>query len=270
MILVNGAQQQSLPATDRGLHYGDGLFETIAVIHGMPQLWEQHMQRLQNGCDRLGITPPDKTLLQAESAQLCADSERAVLKIIITRGSGGRGYRPPEAQQPNRIVIRYPWPEHVDSNDGLKLRLCKTTLGCNPALAGIKHLNRLEQVIARAEWQDESIAEGLMCDTKGNIIEGTMSNLFCVRDAVLITPDISQCGVAGVMRAQVLALAEQLHLDACVTSVTRSELEVMDEVFITNSILGIRQVAAFENVNYGDNPVTRRLQQALYASLEEM
>lgn len=269
MILLNGEPQQNLPATDRGLHYGDGVFETIAVVDGNPQLWSSHMRRLHLGCETLGIPLADETLLQREAGQLCAGLDRAVLKIIITRGSGGRGYRPPATSQPNRLLFRYPWPDYADSSEALHLRLCRTPLACNPVLAGIKHLNRLEHVIARSEWDDEGIAEGLMCDLHGNLIEGTMSNLFCVRNGVLLTPDLSRCGVEGIMRAEVLALADSTGIPYEVLSFGVTELDTMDEVFITNSILTIRPVASIGSVSYGDNPVTQRLQVALQQVLEE-
>ena len=269
MILVNGEKQQSLPVTDRGLHYGDGLFETIAVKQGRMQLWQLHMQRLFKGCQRLGIPSPDEVLLRQEAEQVCAGSECAVLKIIITRGSGGRGYRPPESCEPTRILIRYPWPEHADNNEAIRIRLCQATLGSNPALAGIKHLNRLEQVIARNEWKDGAIAEGVMCDTRGTVIEGTMSNLFGVRAGRLITPDLSQCGIEGVMRGQIITMSQHLRIPCEIMSFGRDALEAMDEVFICNSVLGIRPVAQFEQVAYGDNPITRQLQNALQEVLEE-
>lgn len=269
MILINGVQQESIEAVDRGLHYGDGLFETIAVTGGKPQLWQPHMQRLQEGCRRLGLPSPDMVQLQRESEQLCRGVDKAILKLIITRGSGGRGYRPPVPAHPNRLMFRYPWPEHADEKTGIVVRLCHTPVSCNTALAGIKHLNRLEQVLARQEWDDESIVEGLMEDGRGNLIEGTMSNLFAVRGGMLLTPDLSECGVAGVMRAKVLELAEALSLAYQVSKLPIAELPQMDELFITNSIIGIRPVSRCDAIDYDidNNPYTRRLQSALYQRL---
>lgn len=269
MILINGVKTTQLDATDRGLHYGDGLFETIAVHQGRPQLWAAHMSRLVEGGARLGITLPDQAVLAAEAAQLCADSDKSVLKIIITRGSGGRGYRAPEAPQPNRLLMLYPWPEYADDPTPYTLRLCQTPLGCNPALAGIKHLNRLEQVVARSEWSDESIHEGVMTDTEGNVIECISSNLFAVYNGKLLTPDVSRCGVAGVMRASVLELAEKLGIPFEITTIHHDEMAEMNELFVTNAILGIRPVVRYEEVGYGENPVSQRLQGALKNSLGE-
>lgn len=268
MILINGEAAESIEASDRGLHYGDGVFETIAIRDGKPQLWQPHMERLLVGCNRLGIPVPDIKQLAAECSRLCEDVDSAVLKLIITRGSGGRGYRPPLPAQPNRILLRYPWPDHGAAATGIALRLCQTPVSCNRALAGIKHLNRLDQVMARSEWGDETFHEGVMADSQGYLIEGTMSNLFAVKAGVLLTPDLAECGVAGVMRHQVLALAEQMQLPCEFSRITAEELQQMDEVFVTNSIIGLWPVLRFESVSYGDNPITLRLQGGLRTLLE--
>lgn len=180
-MLINGQDSTTLSAQDRGLLYGDGLFETIAIRNGAPLRWERHLQRLMLGCERLGIPCPDVTTLTLESLDLCKGHDRAVLKLIVTRGVGGRGYRAPAQLQPTRILARHPWPDYPDhARDGVRVRLCDMRLAQQPALAGIKHLNRLEQVLARAEWNDEDIAEGLLFDREDHVIEATMSNLFLV------------------------------------------------------------------------------------------
>ena len=206
--LINGVAATCIDAHDRGFHYGDGLFETFAVSNGEPAMWDMHMQRLLLGCQRLGFPAPDPTLLRSEALSLCAVPDapaRGVLKIIITRGGGGRGYRAPSPSAVlatggvTRMLALYPWPDYPAAfwSEGVAVRVCATRLGCNPALAGIKHLNRLEQVLARNEWDDASVAEGLMLDPQGSVIEGTMTNLFVVRNGQLLTPDVSQCGGAA-------------------------------------------------------------------------
>ncbi len=242
-ILVDGEPLDSIAVSDRAIHYGDGLFETIAISHGRPQLWSAHMERLLAGCSRLGIPLPDLQRLAAESEQLCRDHSQAILKVIITRGSGGRGYRSPAQPAPRRVVIRYPWPAMPDWQQGVRLRWCRTPLGCNPLLAGIKHLNRLEQVLARNEWQDEGIYEGLMCDPQGHLVEGTMSNLFAWRDGVLYTPDLSHCGVAGVMRQQLLAMAQQMGMRCEHLRQQGPAWEGMEELMISNSLIGVVPVS---------------------------
>lgn len=269
MIMINGEMTELLSATDRGLHYGDGLFETIAMINGTPRLWMHHMERLQRGCAVLRLPPPDLQQLHAEALALCGSAERAVLKLVLTRGSGGRGYRPPPRVVAQRLLFRYPWPDYGDLDAGIHLRLCRTPLACNPLLAGVKHLNRLEQVMARAEWDDPTIHEGLMCDLDGQVKEGTMSNLFWVAGGRLYTPDLSRCGVAGVMRAQVMGLASELGIELKIAEIDPQGLAQVDEIFLTNSLIGIWPVRRYAGRDFPPGEVTQRLRLALHTRLEQ-
>ena len=261
MILINGAEADTITVHDRGLHYGDGLFETLAVVNGRPRDWARHMRRLAGGCARLGIPPPDFEQLQHEALRVCEGAERAVLKLIVTRGSGARGYRPSRHSEPARIVASYPWPEYPPSyaQEGVVVRVCSTRLACNPRLAGIKHLNRLEQVCARGEWEDPAIAEGLMLDTRGHVIEGTMSNLFIVRDGRLITPDVSECGVAGIMRERILETAREMGVPCEVTPVTPHDVKTAQEAFLCNSIITLWPVRELDSIRYLSNDLTQRI-----------
>ena len=268
-MLIDGEPLQSIAATDRALHYGDGVFETIAVLAGRPRLWQAHMVRLLQGCERLAIPPPDLQRLADECSRLCVDGEEAVLKVIISRGSGGRGYRPPATPHPRRILIRYPWPAVTAWwSDGARLIYCQTPLACHPLLSGVKHLNRLEQVIARSEWQDDTIHEGLMCDSEGRVIEGTMSNLFALKDGVLYTPELAQCGIAGIMRGQVMAMAAQQGILCRTVTIRPDDLADMDELLISNSLIGMVPVRMLADRSY---PISQgqRLRQALLALLEQ-
>lgn len=240
-MLIDGTPGRMLSAADRGLHYGDGIFETIAVHEGRPLLWDRHTRRLQSGCARLGIACPGIPILAEEADRLCRDAGRAVLKIMVTRGSGGRGYTPPDSQQPVRILSVHEWPAHpaTHSRDGIDAPWCGIRLARQPALAGIKHLNRLEQVLARSELASAGAPEGVMLDTGGLVIEGTMSNLFAVRGGELWTPDLSSCGVEGVVRAEVLARAGELSLQPVIRALAPDDLLSADEAFLTNSIIGI-------------------------------
>lgn len=264
-MLVNGERESRIAATDRGLHYGDGLFETLAVIEGKPCLWQRHMARLQQGCTRLGISMPDPKRLWAEAKQEIAGAERGVLKIIVTRGQGGRGYRPPSEPVPTRMLHLSPWPDYPDQawRQGITARVCHTRLGCNPALAGIKHLNRLEQVLARAEWQDGAIAEGIMLDAEGRVIEGTMSNLFMLREGRLVTPDLSRCGVAGVMRALIIDLARAQALPVSVEDVCLDDLLQADALFFSNSLIGIWPVQSLRERSFSLQAIPQDLVQAV-------
>ncbi len=250
-----------LSASDRGLHYGDGLFETIAVIDGKPRQWRAHMARLSGGCEALQLPSPDCELLRQEAQQLCMDNPQAVLKIIITRGSGGRGYRFPAEIKPTRILSIHPWPDYPIAyyKQGIVLTICNTRLGSNPALTGIKHLNRLEQVLARNEWQNSEIQEGLMLDQQNNVIEGTMSNLFIVEDDTLVTADLSQCGIKGIMRATVLALAQQLSIPILIERIDINRLRAASACFVTNSLIGLWPVQRLDDINYSQGKITQDL-----------
>lgn len=241
MFLINGERAEQIAVTDRGLHYGDGLFETIAIHHNTPILWNEHITRLQQGCQKLAIPIPDSIQLREEAEILCQGVEAAVLKIIITRGSGGRGYYTPGSLKPTRILGLYSWPSYPNSysQEGVNVICCRTGLGHNSQLAGIKHLNRLEQILARQEWNSEDIAEGIMLDHNGDLIEGTMSNLFIVRNKSLYTPSLHNCGVAGIIRQIILDGAEQLKIPYEIGRITLDDLFLADEVFLTNSLIGL-------------------------------
>lgn len=266
-MLIDGVPATSLPASDRGLHYGDGLFETLAVIDARPVLWSEHRARLEEGCRRLGIPVPPPDALDADVAALAEGQGRGVIKVIVTRGSGGRGYRPPAEPVARRVVSRHPWPDYPPQwfERGVRVRVCTTRLGRNPALAGLKHLNRLEQVLARAEWSDPDIAEGLMLDESGHVIEGTMSNVFCVADGVVRTPQLSACGVAGIMRAQLLGLAEQSGLATQEADLSLAALAGADEVFVCNSLIGLWPVRELDGRAMMPGPVSRVLDERLRA-----
>ena len=269
-VIINGRMTDCVASSDRGLLYGDGLFETVAVVNGEPCYWQQHMQRLQTGCSRLGIEAVDERSLKEECRQLLAAVDRAVLKIIVTRGSGGRGYRVPERPAATRILQLHDWPDFPDAcaQQGVAMRTCEMRLGHNPALAGIKHLNRIEQVMARREWDDTTIAEGLLLDLEGNLVEGTMSNLFLFRDGILLTPELQRCGVAGIMRSQVLAAAAGLPVDTGIRQLGMKDLEDADEVFICNSVIGIWPVIAVDDRKYPKGTITSRIQSLLASATD--
>jgi 4-amino-4-deoxychorismate lyase len=172
---------------------------------------------------------------------------------------GERGYAPPQEPSPTRVVAGFDAPAMVGDAyaSGLRVRWCDTRLAAQPLLAGLKHLNRLEQVLARAEWSDPAVGEGLMCDVDGPVISGTMTNLFAVLDGVLVTPALERCGVAGVARAEILASRS----DARVMTLSRADLDRASEVFLSSSVRGILPVQAVGNTVYGPGPVTRVLQQ---------
>ncbi len=268
-FVIDGRDCESVPASDRGLQYGDGLFETMAAMDGRIVLLEEHLERLSHGAGRLGLPIPDRGVLRREVLGLLPGQGRAVIKLILTRGSGARGYRQPEKIKIRRIVSVHPWPDYPVSwaSDGIVVRLCETRLANDPVLAGLKTLNRLHQVLARAEWDDPDIAEGLMMDADGRVVCGTMSNLFLVRSGALLTPDLEYSGVAGVMRKQILKVAAQMEIEVQERAVSLDDLSRADEIFFSNSLIMIWPVRQFEDRIRATGPLTTRLQRALKSSL---
>ncbi len=251
MVLVDGVARSQVDALDRGLHYGDGLFETLAVFAGEIRCWEDHWRRLAEGCRRLGFPCPKRDVLEREVRELGNVADRKVIKILLTRGSGPRGYRSPSRVVPRRILIASDWPDYPPryAREGVRARLCQTRLGHNPTLAGLKHCNRLEQVLARQEWQDEA-EEGLMLDVDGNLVEGTMSNLFLARGRALVTPDLSRCGVAGVTRRRILDQAPGLGIPVEVSEITLERAREAEAMFLCNTLIGLWPVRSFAGREY--------------------
>jgi 4-amino-4-deoxychorismate lyase len=271
-ILIDGqpiaAPGRALSVLDRGLHYGDGLFETIACEGGRPRLIERHLQRLALGCERLGLGPGDGAAFERDVRELAAGTPRAIVKLLLTRGVAlARGYAPTGHERPLRIALRYAWPvqdpEQVER--GVRVRRATLPLGENPVLAGIKHCNRLEQVLARREWTDPSIAEALMFSSSGALVSGTMSNVFLVIGSKVQTPRIDRCGVAGVMRGLVLEIAAAAGISAEERRLHGADLVAAEEIFLTSALTGIRPVRELDGRSLAVGPVTHRLQAQLRA-----
>ncbi len=264
MTLVNGCSTATIAVNDRGLLYGDGLFETMAVVGERPRELDRHLRRLLNGCRRLAIVPPDESILRREITRTCAGAERAVLKIIVTRGQDSRGYRPAERGKPTRILMLSPWPVYPVHyrHEGIVATRCQTRLACNPRLAGLKHLNRLEQVLARGEWQDE-YQEGLLLDTNDQLVEGTMSNVFLIKGDSLHTPELKHAGVAGIMRERILDCAATAGIAAHIRNLTFQDVEAAQALFFCNSLIGIWPVRRLDDLSFGDHRLTRELMNLL-------
>lgn len=231
----------ALPIDDRGFAYGDGLFETVLVSDGEPRLWDYHMARLAEGIERLSLPSPDFEALQTLPAQCGAGLQ--VLKLVVTRGSGGRGYRPP-----NPAELRWRWtsspfqPSPSRWFDGITVRCCELRLGSQPRLAGIKHLARLENVLARQEWHDDAIAEGLLCDGHGDLVEATTMNVIWRRNGRFETPLLDRCGVRGTLLS---ALNDTLELHW-----VREGIDALldaDAVWLINSVQGVWPLRRLED-----------------------
>lgn len=267
--LINGIATDAISVADRGLLYGDGLFETMAVINGHIPLWPYHIQRLTEGCLRLRLPVPEEALLVNEAARLYSAMPRSILKIIVTRGTNARGYAFSFPCNPTRILQVSAWPAlSIDHwQQGIQVRLCQTRLAQQPQLAGIKHLNRLEQVLARAEWTDPAISEGILSDTQGNVIEAVAHNLFLVKAGTIYTAELNLCGVAGVMRKIVLELATELGINAIVTNITLTMLQQAEEVFLCNSIHGIWPIRQIDSDIYSIGPITRQFSNRIHKQI---
>jgi 4-amino-4-deoxychorismate lyase len=272
-VLINGKPATEVSVLDRGLHFGEGVFETIACINGRPRFLPLHFERLEFGCERLGIQPPAQDELADEILGLIRGVERAIVKLLVTGGEAvARGYARSGSERATRITIRYPWP-HEDPaqlHDGVMTRTLSMRLGENPRLAGLKHCNRLEQVLARAELANSPhVAEGLLFSSSGNLVSGTMTNVFLVRESILLTPRIELCGVAGVMRRVILREARRVGIPTRECELRAENLQAADEVFLTNARIGIWPVRIVDDRNLTPGPVTRHLQSVLQPLLFE-
>jgi len=257
--LVNGEISTFIPTTNRGLNYADGLFETLVVHNSRPRHWQAHMDRLGSGCERLGLSMPPQALLLREVQTVSAGLTNAIVKIVLTREGQGRGYTPPESCDCIRVVSAHIFPDSVPeiAREGIKARICELRLAIQPALGGIKHLNRLEQVLASAEIRGSDAVEGILLDREDHVISAIAANIFLVTDDRLLTPRLDRCGVRGVMRGQILdefgARCEQRRILV-------DMLWEADEVFICNSVRGIVPLTAIDDQVYRIGPVTRELQ----------
>lgn len=265
-ILVNGDPETGIDPRDRGFTLGDGVFETIAVDCGKALRWSVHLARLRTGCHRLRLPEPDYNRLAGEARRVIPVGASGVLRITISRGQGPRGYRVPRYPEPTRVVQFGALPDGLPDTTAVRVRICDFRLGVQPQLAGIKHLNRLEQILARAEWSDDAIAEGLLFDQDGWLVEATASNLFLVTGERLYTPRLDRCGVAGVVRSAVLAVAEQQGISYSVDRLSADALASADEVFLTNSVFGLRPVTmAAKHQWEAPGPITQSLTTGLTA-----
>jgi 4-amino-4-deoxychorismate lyase len=271
-VLVNGTPDPQVSPFDRALHFGDGLFETIACRHGLPRFLSLHLERLQLGCDRLGIEPGNLDEARAEISALAREVDAAIVKVVLTRGTAiARGYGVTGREKATRITFRYAWPPETltESQDGVRVRTATLRLGENPALAGLKHCNRLEQVMARREWTDPAIAESLLFSSSGRLVSGTMSNVFIVEGSRLRTPRLDLCGVAGVMRRVVLREAERAGIAVQEDMLGVDDVRNASELFLTNARIGIWPLRELDGRGLQPGPVTRRLQQIMRRLLEE-
>ncbi len=274
--MINGVMADYLTINDRAIHYGDGIFETILCHNSRLFYWHEHYQRLLASANKLQLACPDEqTLLDDIACLLTTDKQASntdtvvsfVIKIIVTRGSSERGYVFEKNISSNRLVLLTKLAADYSSllNGVLstgELFICKQQVSINESLAGIKHLNRLENVLARNEWNTErgnNIADGLMLNASQYVIEGSMSNLFAVKGDALFTPDLSQSGVQGIMRDVIINLAKKNKIQLSIVNMKLDELLAMDALFITNSLIGMKVLNKPGGSYYDENFIINRI-----------
>jgi len=263
--LINGKSEGCLTPFDRGFAYGDGVFRTVPVKNGAALVWGRHYLKLRDDCNAIGIVCPSEDTLLSDIALLFEDRGDGVIKIIVTRGESARGYAVPALAQPNRAILRSDLPSYPEKNftEGISLHLCRLQLAAQPLLAGIKHLNRLENVLARMEWRDPAITDGLLLDQSGNVIECTMSNVFMRHGNRLSTPDLRRCGVSGLTRERILEIAPSLGFECAVATFNLDALLGADEVLICNSLIGAWQVRQLDEHRWQAGVLAKQLQNLL-------
>ncbi len=260
-MLVNGKPADTISVADRGLSYGDGVFRTLRVQQGSPFCWQRQYDKLRHDCLALQLSCPDEDNLLQELKQL-AGSGSGVAKITVTRGIGERGYAPSLQAKPTRIVSFHLAPVYDEAIyvDGITPHLCDLKLSRQPRLAGIKHLNRLENVLAAGECEAAGAVEGILEDEEGFVISGTRSNLFVVTNGKLFTPDLSASGVAGVQRDRVMAWAKQNGVPCTVAKIKVDVLLQADEIFLVNSVFGLWPVARLQDKDFNQRQVSLLIQ----------
>lgn len=250
---VNGKLVSGIAPTNRGFAYGDGIFRTMRLLEGELQDWPLHYQTLVADCSKIQIVCPSAELLMQEFKYFMAsaseeETQFSIIKIIITRGEGARGYAPPAVCEPTRVLVQSPlpnYPAEIYAN-GVALYNCQTRLAHQPILAGIKHLNRLENVLARAEHKDPRFFDGLLQDYDGNVIEAVSGNLFIRKEGVVMTPALDSCGVAGVMRQKILDWYRTQGQPVVIAPLSIEDVLQAEAVVIVNSVYGVLQVTQID------------------------
>jgi 4-amino-4-deoxychorismate lyase len=263
MMLLNGEASHNAILNDRGLLYGDGVWETLVVRQGQALLLTWHLERLYKGLAKLYFNFNEYALLEAEIQLICQGVDAGVLKIIITRGQAQRGYVIPSAATSMRLLQISALPIYPAqyAEQGISLQLCQTRLAYQPLLAGFKHLNRLEQVLARSELTQD-IQEGLVLDYNQAVIEGTISNIFVLQaNGCWATPDLNACGIAGIMRRYLLQYFAEQAIDCEIKTLQLSDIQHAQALFFCNSLIGIWPVQRFNTYIYHIPPIVKHLQQ---------
>lgn len=268
-MLVNGAISREPWLLDRGLHFGDGLFETISCCKGRPRFLNLHLARLAQGCERLFFPAPDMVQLREQTMKLASGADACIVKLVVTRGAAqARGYAFTGSERPTQLLLRYPTPPQPPQRPFI-VGVSSMRLGENPALAGLKHLNRLEQVLAQQERTRRHLDELLMFSSSEKLICGSMSNVFLVAAGRVLTPALDLCGVAGIMRRVVLREARRAGIQCEERPLEQNDLSSVSEVFLCNSRMGVIPIENLEGCSVVSGDLTRKIQALIAPMLAE-
>jgi 4-amino-4-deoxychorismate lyase len=247
-VIVNGEYINQVSLSDRSVQFGDGCFTTLLVTKGIAEFWSAHRQRLMQGCERLSINFSAWELLEKSVYELSQKHNKAVLKVIISRGIGGRGYGTDESAVPSFFISQHAFPNHYLEwqAQGIALSLSPILLAKQPLLAGIKHLNRLEQVLIKQQLQHTTFDDVIVCDTDKHLVESSAANLFWCIGNTWFTPDLSQSGVDGVMRNQVLRYFKQQGIAVKLVKIGSEALLKAEQLFLCNSVMKVIPARNFQ------------------------
>jgi len=268
VVLINGVEQDKISVFNRNMQYGDGLFETCVARDNQILFWPRHYSRLEIGCVKLNINKIDEAVLLSDikKAFELSSKKNCIVKLILSRGDSLRGYGYRADIEPVRVVIVSEMYQPL-FNKEFSLEYAISGYHSNPQLAGIKHCNRLEQILARSNLSSN---EAIMLDEKENIISVTQGNIYYIFGNKLLTPKLDCCGVVGSRRSLILELAMSLKMEALESNISINQAQKADEVFISNSVIGIQPVHSIESYKLGKNPLTEKIQKAFLSKTKEI
>ncbi len=268
VVLINGEEQSKVSIFNRNMQYGDGLFETCIAKDNRILFWPNHFKRLNKGCEKLNIKKIEESYWMSDLKKAFALSEHnnCIVKLILSRGDSSRGYGYKDDIVPARVVIISEIKKTV-ANNSFSLEYSDSGYHSNPQLAGIKHCNRLEQILARSNLSSD---EGIMLDENENVISVTQGNIYLIIGNILLTPKLDKCGIVGTRRSLILELAKSLNIEVKEEVISADKLKQADEVFISNSVIGIQSVKSIESDSLGDNPLTEEIKAAFKGKTQDI
>ncbi len=268
IVIIDGQEQSNISIYNRNVQYGDGLFETCVTKENQILFWEKHLSRLDMGCERLKIKKIEESiwLKDIEKALSLTSHKNCVIKLILSRGNSQRGYSYPDDIMPVRIVILSEM-KKTYAKKSFSLEYAQSGYHSNPNLAGIKHCNRIEQILARAKLKED---EAIMLDENQNIISVTQGNIYFIFGQRLVTPKLDRCGVIGSRRSLILELAKSIELDVEQDNISVTDAKKADEIFISNSIIGIQSVSSIEDYQLPNSSMTRKISAAFESATQDI